>query len=87
MLEPGKHAGRSLNILVVEDNVDAGDTLSLLLRLYGHDVQVARTGLAAPVFTAAKEIFDQALADGRGDLDIACVHDQISGVSALEESQ
>jgi putative dehydrogenase len=39
----------------------------------------ARTGLSAPVFTAAKEIFDQALADGWGDLDIACVHDQIAG--------
>jgi 3-hydroxyisobutyrate dehydrogenase len=39
----------------------------------------ARTGLSAPVFTAAKEIFDQALADGCGDLDIACVHDQIAG--------
>jgi 3-hydroxyisobutyrate dehydrogenase len=38
-----------------------------------------RTGLTAPVFTAAKEIFDQALADGHGDLDIACVHDQIAG--------
>ena len=36
-----------------------------------------RTGLSAPVFAAAKEVFDQALADGRGDLDIACVHDQI----------
>ncbi|MBX3415818.1 MAG: response regulator [Pirellulales bacterium] len=31
----------------MEDNVDAGDTLSLLLRLYGHDVQLARSGLAA----------------------------------------
>jgi 3-hydroxyisobutyrate dehydrogenase len=38
-----------------------------------------RTGLNAPVFAAAKEVFDQALADGRGDLDIACVHDQIEG--------
>jgi L-threonate 2-dehydrogenase len=38
-----------------------------------------RTGLSAPVFAAAKEIFDQALADGWGDLDIACVHDQIAG--------
>ena len=34
-------------MLVVEDNVDAGDSLSLLLRLYGHDVQVARTGPTA----------------------------------------
>jgi L-threonate 2-dehydrogenase len=38
-----------------------------------------RTGLSAPVFAAAKEVFDQALADGCGDLDIACVHDQIDG--------
>ena len=46
----------------------------------------AQTGLSAPVFAAAKEVFDKALADGWGDLDIACVHDQVSGVSALEES-
>jgi L-threonate 2-dehydrogenase len=38
-----------------------------------------RTGLSASVFAAAKEVFDQALADGWGDLDIACVHDQIAG--------
>jgi len=29
--------------------------------------------------------FDKALADGWGDLDIACVHDQISGASALTQ--
>ncbi len=39
--------GRSLHVLVVEDNVDAADSLSLLLRLYGHEVQVARTGPTA----------------------------------------
>ena len=44
MLEPGENAGRSLRILIVEDDVDSGDSLNLLLRLYGHDVQVARTG-------------------------------------------
>jgi 3-hydroxyisobutyrate dehydrogenase len=38
----------------------------------------ASTGLSASVFAAAKEVFDQALADGWGDLDIACVHDQVS---------
>ncbi len=43
----------------------------------------AAAGLTTPVFAAAKEVFDQALADGWGDLDIACVHDQISGLSAL----
>ena len=47
ILEPGKQTGPPLRVLVVEDNVDAGDSLSLLLRLYGHDVQVARTGPSA----------------------------------------
>jgi 3-hydroxyisobutyrate dehydrogenase len=42
-----------------------------------------KTGLEASLFKAAKEVFDKALADGWGDLDIACVHDQVSGVSAL----
>jgi CheY-like chemotaxis protein len=32
---------------VVEDNVDSADSLNLLLRLCGHDVQVARTGPTA----------------------------------------
>jgi len=45
--------------------------------------QAAKTGLSASVFAAAKEVFDRALADGWGDLDIACVHDQVSGGSAL----
>jgi 3-hydroxyisobutyrate dehydrogenase len=45
----------------------------------------AGAGLSTPVFAAAKLAFDRALADGWGDLDIACVHDQISGVSVLEE--
>jgi len=45
--------------------------------------QAAKTGLSASVFAAAKEVFDRALADGWGDLDIACVHDQVSGTSAL----
>ena len=47
VLEPGPRTGRSLHVLVVEDNVDAADSLSLLLRLYGHEVQVARTGPTA----------------------------------------
>ena len=38
----------------------------------------ASTGLSASVFAAAKGVFDQALADGWGDLDIACVHDQVN---------
>jgi PAS domain S-box-containing protein len=47
ILEPGQRTGRSLHVLVVEDNVDAGDTLSMLLRLHGHEVQVARSGPTA----------------------------------------
>jgi putative dehydrogenase len=46
----------------------------------------AQAGLTAPVFAAAKEVFDKAIADGWGDLDIASVHDQVSGRSALQES-
>jgi len=33
----------------------------------------------APVFTAAKTVFDKAMADGWGHLDIAAVHDQVAG--------
>jgi L-threonate 2-dehydrogenase len=47
----------------------------------------AAARLSTPVFAAAKEIFDKALADGWGDLDIACVHDQISGESALSRGE
>ena len=46
-MEPRKPAGRSLHVMIVEDNVDASDSLRLLLRLYGHEVQVARTGPTA----------------------------------------
>jgi 3-hydroxyisobutyrate dehydrogenase len=40
-----------------------------------------------PVFAAAKAVFDQAIADGWGHLDIASVHDQISHQDALRPSQ
>jgi PAS domain S-box-containing protein len=46
-LEPGERSGQALRVLVVEDNVDAGDSLSMLLRLYGHEVLVARSGPTA----------------------------------------
>jgi L-threonate 2-dehydrogenase len=45
------------------------------------EASAAAAGLDTPVFAAAKEIFDRALADGWGELDIACVHDQIAGQS------
>jgi putative dehydrogenase len=49
------------------------------------EAHAAQAGLAAPVFAAAKEVFDQASADGWGHLDIAAVHDQLSGVPTPDE--
>ena len=34
-------------VLVVDDNVDAAESLALLLRMAGHEVRVAHDGLAA----------------------------------------
>jgi len=39
----------------------------------------AAAGADAPVFTAAKTVFDKAMADGWEALDIAAVHDQLAG--------
>ena len=47
------------------------------------EAYAAEEGLTPTVFAAAKEVFDKASADGWGHLDIACVHDQVSGRSAL----
>jgi len=47
VIKPLPPDGPSLHVLVVEDHVDAADSLSLLLRLHGHGVQVARTGPTA----------------------------------------
>ena len=42
------------------------------------EAHAASMGLSASVFTAAKEVFDKALADGWGEKDIASVHDQVN---------
>jgi 3-hydroxyisobutyrate dehydrogenase len=51
--------------------------------LHGILEQIADTCAAAgaetPVFTAAKTVFDKAMADGWDQLDIAAVHDQLAG--------
>jgi len=42
--------GRPLSILIIEDNRDGAETLAVLLRVYGHQVNIAfngRDGLAA----------------------------------------
>jgi L-threonate 2-dehydrogenase len=47
--------------------------------------QIAEAAVAAgtelPVFTAAKTVFDKAMADGWAQLDIAAVHDQLAGAT------
>jgi len=40
-------AGRKLKVLVVEDNQDAAESLTVLLELWGHEVRVAYDGVAA----------------------------------------
>jgi two-component system CheB/CheR fusion protein len=40
-------SARGLRVLVVEDNVDAAESLAALLRLWGHDVRVVHDGLDA----------------------------------------
>ena len=53
VLEPSQQSRQSLRVLVVEDNIDTADSLSMLLRLYGHDVQLVRTGPTALEMAAA----------------------------------
>jgi signal transduction histidine kinase/CheY-like chemotaxis protein len=45
-LRTGNRAAQSLDILVVDDNVDAADTIADLLRLMGHRVHLATSGRA-----------------------------------------
>ncbi len=44
----------------------------------------ADLGTDAPVFTAAKAVFDKAMADGWGELDIAAVHDLIARTAPFQ---
>jgi putative dehydrogenase len=47
----------------------------------------ARPASAPPVFIAANAVFDRAVDDGWGELDIACVHDQLSGESTRTQGE
>src|SRR5262245_29549453 len=44
---PAQAANRPRRILVVDDNVDSADSMAVLLRLNGHEVQIAHDGLTA----------------------------------------
>jgi CheY-like chemotaxis protein len=46
-LRPGTTAGSLRRVLVVEDDAEAAEILTALLRLWGHDVQLARDGIRA----------------------------------------
>ena len=53
---------RHLRVLVVEDNQDAAEALTMLLELYGHQIAVVSDGLAA-IEAARNNVFDIALVD------------------------
>ena len=48
------------------------------------EAYAASLGVPATVFASAKNVFDKAVAEGLGDLDISCVHDQITGLPAAD---
>jgi PAS domain S-box-containing protein len=62
VLAPAPLLGPPLHVLIVEDNIDAADSLSMVLRLYGHDVHLARTGPSA-LQMAAESLPDVVLMD------------------------
>ncbi len=59
---PRQRAGAPLRILLVEDNVDAGDTLEALLRMDGHDVRRSMDGPSG-LEAARSEAFDAIVCD------------------------
>jgi L-threonate 2-dehydrogenase len=61
------------------------DTLHSILEQI--EAAAAAAGMHAPVFASAKAVFDKAVTDGWGELDIASVHDQLSGDSALSTGE
>ena len=59
--DKSKTLGR-MRVLVVEDNLDAAEALTMLLELYGHEASVVSNGLAA-IEAARASAFDIALVD------------------------
>lgn len=59
--------GRGLRAIVVDDNIDAGESLGQLLRLYGHEVLVSYSGAVAiesfPTFQPDAILLDIGLPD------------------------
>lgn len=59
------------------------DTLHAILEQI--ETYAGEMRLAIPVFASAKAVFDRAVADGWGQLDIASVHDQLAGDSPFRQ--
>ena len=61
------------------------DTLHAILEQI--EIHSGSLEMDTPIFTAAKTVFDKAVADGWGQRDIAAVHDQFSGDTGIELEQ
>jgi CheY-like chemotaxis protein len=61
---PESAGGPPLSVLIAESHADGAESLAALLRLYGHDVTVARTGPAA-LAAAAREPPDVLIVEPR----------------------
>ncbi len=74
-LHAGTGVGVPRRVLVVEDDADAAESLALLLRGWGHDVQVARNGERALAAARARPpdtvLLDLNLGDGPDGLEVA----------------
>ncbi len=79
-------AARPVRVLVVEDNIDAAESLATLLRLWGHDVRVVHDGLDA-VDAARSYLPEVVLLDiGLPGLDGYQVAERLRGEAGLENT-
>lgn len=53
IMQPIFAGRRALRVLVADDNRDAADSLSMLVRMWGHDVQTAYDGVVALTIATA----------------------------------
>ena len=86
-IEPASFSSAARRTVTPEPGPVPGPVATLHPILEQIEDCAAAAGLSTPVFSAAKDVFDKALADGWGDLDIACVHDQISGAPAQSQEE
>ncbi len=80
-------SGRSLRILIVEDNEDVAESMRTLLQLFKHEVAVAHTGAAAlelaPAFLPDVVLCDIGLPDGMLGYDVAQALRKMPGFSQI----